>query len=349
MLFDSHFTFESKLGWHRLFLTVESTRGIRTLVVVFELLEEMVAWGCRNDLPAWFISGTLHVDKSLKIAAKLRDCRKLVVSLSLNIWVITSVLGRGHSDDDYRVDTPQQGKYVGEKETGLLGILNETKQEMKEIQDRQNRETARGNTSACDESFSGNAQRYLNITHQRLERLENQSRSLIDEVKHIRKMAENFSDTELKISKRLPGVSGIPGIPGVNGSQGPIGPKGEQGINGSQGIQGPAGPAGPRGLPGVSGIPGIPGINGSQGPIGPKGEQGINGSPGIQGPAGPPGGYGSHGVPGPPGPPGPPGRPGPGNLSLCSYKEKPSGGVTKGDRARATVTVKELQVSVSFF
>ena len=48
LLFDSHFTFESKLEWHRLFLTVESTRGIRTLVVVFELLEEMVAWGCRN-------------------------------------------------------------------------------------------------------------------------------------------------------------------------------------------------------------------------------------------------------------------------------------------------------------
>ena len=48
MLFDSYFTFESKLGWQRLFLTVESTRGIRTLVVVFELLEEMVAWGCRN-------------------------------------------------------------------------------------------------------------------------------------------------------------------------------------------------------------------------------------------------------------------------------------------------------------
>ena len=48
MLFDSYFTFESKLGWHRLFLTVESTRGIRTLVVVFELLKEIVAWGCRN-------------------------------------------------------------------------------------------------------------------------------------------------------------------------------------------------------------------------------------------------------------------------------------------------------------
>ena len=27
---------------------VESTRGSRVLVVVFELLEEMVAWGCRN-------------------------------------------------------------------------------------------------------------------------------------------------------------------------------------------------------------------------------------------------------------------------------------------------------------
>ena len=48
MLFDSYFTLESKLGWHRLFLTVESTRGIPALAVVFELLEEMVAWGCRN-------------------------------------------------------------------------------------------------------------------------------------------------------------------------------------------------------------------------------------------------------------------------------------------------------------
>ena len=48
MLFDSYFTLESKLRWHRLFLKVESTKGIRTLVVVFELLEEMVAWGCRN-------------------------------------------------------------------------------------------------------------------------------------------------------------------------------------------------------------------------------------------------------------------------------------------------------------
>ena len=48
MLLDSYFTFESRLKWHRLFLTVESTKEIRTLVVVFELLEEMVVWGCRN-------------------------------------------------------------------------------------------------------------------------------------------------------------------------------------------------------------------------------------------------------------------------------------------------------------
>ena len=48
MLFYSYFTFESKRPWHRLFLTMESTRGIRTLVVVFELLEEMVAWGFSN-------------------------------------------------------------------------------------------------------------------------------------------------------------------------------------------------------------------------------------------------------------------------------------------------------------
>ena len=50
MLFDSYFTFELKVGWHRLFLTVESARGIRTLVllIVFELQEEMVAWGGRN-------------------------------------------------------------------------------------------------------------------------------------------------------------------------------------------------------------------------------------------------------------------------------------------------------------
>ena len=107
MLFDSYFTFESRFRWHKLILTVESTRGIRTLVVVFESLEEMFACGCRNgkfneqfqilrlelkvkfiymlsyvfltvlDLPVRFISAILHVAKPLKMAAKLGDCRKL--------------------------------------------------------------------------------------------------------------------------------------------------------------------------------------------------------------------------------------------------------------------------------
>ena len=48
MLFESYFTFESRFRWHRLIITVESTREIRTLVVVFESLEEMFAWECRN-------------------------------------------------------------------------------------------------------------------------------------------------------------------------------------------------------------------------------------------------------------------------------------------------------------
>ena len=52
MLFDSYFTFESRFRWHRLILTVESTREIPTLVVVrspslvvYELLEGNVRMG----------------------------------------------------------------------------------------------------------------------------------------------------------------------------------------------------------------------------------------------------------------------------------------------------------------
>ena len=49
LLFDTYFAFESGFRWHSwLIITVESTRGIRTLVAVFESLEEMFAWGCRN-------------------------------------------------------------------------------------------------------------------------------------------------------------------------------------------------------------------------------------------------------------------------------------------------------------
>lgn len=222
---------------------------------------------------------------------------------------------------------------MSENETGLLGILNETKQEMKkeETQDKHNKDAARGNTSASDESFPGNAQRYLNITHQRLEKLENQSQSLIDEVKLIRKMSENFSDTELKISETKDDMQNRlltlqRQVTFLNASL----------MEKISNISGMTGSAGPSGLPGIPGVPGIPGINGSQGPIGPKGDQGINGSQGLQGPAGPPGGYGPQGVPGPSGPPGP------GNLSLCYYKEEQSTGVTKGASANDKVIVKEL-------
>ena len=48
MLFDLYFTFKSRFRWHRLILTVEWTRGIRTLAEVFESLEEMFAWECKN-------------------------------------------------------------------------------------------------------------------------------------------------------------------------------------------------------------------------------------------------------------------------------------------------------------
>ena len=48
MLVDPYFTFKSRFRGHRLILTVESTRGIRTQVVVFESWEEMFAWGYTN-------------------------------------------------------------------------------------------------------------------------------------------------------------------------------------------------------------------------------------------------------------------------------------------------------------
>lgn len=91
------------------------------------------------------------------------------------------------------------GKPVGETEK-LWGILNETKQEMREIQEKKNKHDVGGNSSASDEGITGNAQSYFNSTNKRLERLENESRSLIEEFKIIRMTAENFSDTEMKVS-----------------------------------------------------------------------------------------------------------------------------------------------------
>ncbi|XP_022801636.1 collagen alpha-1(X) chain-like [Stylophora pistillata] len=171
-------------------------------------------------------------------------------------------------------------KNVSENETGLLGILNETRQEMKEeeTQDKHNKDAARGSTSASDEPFYRNAQRYLNITHQRLEKLENQSRSLIDEVKLVRKMSENFSHTTLKpeewseeryLTKLRIRPAGPSGPPGVQGLQVNIGPAGPPGIPEYNGPQGPAGPSGLPGPPGVQSLRGPSGYNSTQGPPGP--------------------------------------------------------------------------------
>ena len=71
MLFDSYFTFESKLGWHRLFLTVESTRGIRTLVVVFELLKETVA-RLYNDEKKMCSTPIKHISYILRLSLNKR-------------------------------------------------------------------------------------------------------------------------------------------------------------------------------------------------------------------------------------------------------------------------------------
>jgi len=98
------------LGGTGYFFTVESTRGIQTPVLVFELLDEMVAFGCRNgtlnehfqilplelkvvsyvfltilDQPARFISAKLYLDKSLKMAAIPADWQKLGKFTELDI------------------------------------------------------------------------------------------------------------------------------------------------------------------------------------------------------------------------------------------------------------------------
>lgn len=88
------------------------------------------------------------------------------------------------------------GRSVGETEK-LWGILNETKQEMREIQAKKN--VARRNTTLDDDSTAGNPLSYLNSTNERLERLENESRILIEDVKIIQKTAQNLSETDLKV------------------------------------------------------------------------------------------------------------------------------------------------------
>ncbi len=90
------------------------------------------------------------------------------------------------------------GRSVSETEK-LWGILNETKQEMREIQAKKNKRVAPGNTTLDDDSTAGNPLSHFNSTNERLERLENESRIMKEDVKIIQKAAKNLSDTDLKV------------------------------------------------------------------------------------------------------------------------------------------------------
>lgn len=77
--------------------------------------------------------------------------------------------------------------------------LNETKQEIREIQAKKNKLVAGGNTSLDGDNISGNPESFFNSTNKRLERLENESRNLIEDFDIIEKAAKNLSRTELKV------------------------------------------------------------------------------------------------------------------------------------------------------
>jgi len=90
------------------------------------------------------------------------------------------------------------GKSVGDTEK-LWGSLNETKQEIREIKAKKNKLIAGGNKSMDGDNSSGNPESLFNSTNKRLERLENESRNLIEDFNIIEKAAKNLSRTELKV------------------------------------------------------------------------------------------------------------------------------------------------------
>ena len=93
------------------------------------------------------------------------------------------------------------GKSVGDTEK-LWGSLNETKQEIREIQAKKNKLLAGGNASLDADNASGNPESFFNSTNKRLERLENESRNFMEDVKIIGKTAINLSRTELEVRAR---------------------------------------------------------------------------------------------------------------------------------------------------
>lgn len=90
------------------------------------------------------------------------------------------------------------GKSVGDTEK-LWGSLNETKQEIREIQAKKNKLVAGGNTSLDADSTSGNPESFFHSTNKRLERLENESRNFLEDFNMIEKTAKNLSRTELEV------------------------------------------------------------------------------------------------------------------------------------------------------
>ncbi|XP_078349825.1 uncharacterized protein LOC144634673 isoform X1 [Oculina patagonica] len=216
------------------------------------------------------------------------------------------------------------GRSVGNTEK-LWGILNETKQEMREIQEKKNKRVAPGNTTLDDDSTAGNPLSHFNSTNERLERLENKSRILIEDVKIIQNAVRNRSDTDLKISATKEDLQRKLDI--LQKHLVLLNTSLVDKINKISNVAGPVGPPG---------MPGNPGINGTRGPVGPKGERGFNGSKGSHGPVGPRGSDGSQGVQGPSGPPGT------GNFSSCYYKMESSSSISSGPNAVNDVIVKQL-------
>jgi len=92
-----------------------------------------------------------------------------------------------------------KGKSVGESEK-LWEVLNKTKQEMREMQAKTNKQVAGEDTNVDDDS-KGNSQIYINSTNERLERLENESQTLGDEIKNIQSVTRNLTDADIKVSE----------------------------------------------------------------------------------------------------------------------------------------------------
>lgn len=122
----------------------------------------------------------------------------IISSLTGRVWCVLNWGDLGNARYPFSYST---GKSVGETEK-LWGSLNETKEDIREIQAKKNKVVAGGNTSVDSDNTSGNPVSFFNSTNKRLERLENESRNLIEDFNIIEKAAKNISRTELKVRAR---------------------------------------------------------------------------------------------------------------------------------------------------